>query len=217
MIRGLLILLLTSFFISCSSTYKTTYFPSKEDFNKYFNKKTKNEKLNLEFYSDSILTTNSKTIIHTDTLTIYTKKAINEEIPLKEIKAINYKTADYRSANLSLKSGKELDVEGIVFQSNLLKYKVNEAEVIQRNIPLRLIKEVSYKKHWKSIIPGFFSGILIGGVIGATGLVIHIQDGGMHEEFDSGTSGVFGSFLGAIIGSIVGYIIGFEYNFQFNN
>ena len=216
MMKSLFALVFTFLLISCSSTYKTTYFSPKEDFNKYFNEKVKDENLKILLINDSVLITDFKTIIKNDTLLLYTKKTIDEKIPLSEITSIHY-TVDYHSASLSLKNRENIFAKDLEFQVDSLKYKVNGTQAIQRTIPLKLINEISYKSHWRGTIPGFLGGILVGGAIGASGLVINIKDGGMQEKFDPASSALFGSFFGMLIGPIVGYIIGFEYSFEFNN
>lgn len=75
------------------------------------------------------------------------------------------------------------------------------------------IKMVSYKNHWKGIVHGTLSGILLGGLLGSTEWPFHPPDG--HGHFDQFEAMVLGAFSGLIIGGVVGYILGYNVNYQF--
>ncbi len=85
-----------------------------------------------------------------------------------------------------------------------------------RLVPITDVKQVSYKNHWKAMVPGFAMGLLIGGLIGATGLVFNFKEGGNHPKTDYGSNIWLGSLNGIIIGTVVGFIVGFNEIYQFS-
>ena len=165
------------------------------------------------FYSDS------KIEINDDTFYIFEKTIEKKyyEIPTREIKKIDYIINDFKSADLLLKSGIQLKAENISTTKDTIKFLGIKTNIHKKVLsPINDIKSISYKNHWKGIIPGFAAGIVGGFAIGATGWVFKFKEGGNHPRFAPIQSSIAGAFLGMLIGSVVGYIIGYDINYQFN-
>ena len=205
-------------FMGCSTNYMVKEFGSKDDYYKYFNNHAGSKELNIKLKSDANLAANLGAKIKADSLQFDTikVKADNEEISLNTIKSIDYNVSDLHSAHLSLKNGRELNVQNMIFKPNSLQCKAYEDLLISQNISLNSIKEISYISRWKCVIPGLLSGVLLGGIFGATGWVINIKNGGMQEKFDPLNSAVLGAFIGGIIGPVVGYILGWKTGYHFD-
>jgi len=129
-------------------------------------------------------------------------KDFNKSAPSKELKVV-----------LTNDSSFNVFKGVIVNDTMLLNY--NSLSTI-KSIPLSTINEVSYKNHWKGIVPGFLLGVIVGGTLGTTGLLGKPKEGGINPRFDQFTATIGGALLGVIVGSVVGYIIGYKYHFQFN-
>ncbi len=206
-------------FIGCSTTYKVSKYYSEEKLYKDFNNSAQNNKLEITSTNDSSFYSDSKIEINDDTFYIFEKTIEKKyyEIPTEEIKKIDYISSDYKSADLLLKSGIQLDAENISITKDTIKF-LGLKTIIEENVltPMDNVKSVSYKNHWKGIIPGFGAGIIGGFAIGATGWVFNFKEGGNNPRFDPLQSSIAGAFLGILIGSVVGYIIGYDINYQFN-
>ena len=210
-----LFFLLVLFSAGCSTNYAVKEFETEKDFYKFFNNHAGNKRLNILLNSDSTITAASGAKIRTDSLLFDEDKIKtgNEIIPLSEINSIDYISADYKSAKLSLKNGRELYSKNIIFKHDSLKCEASENFIINISLPLNSIKAANYNTHWKGIFPGFFSGILIGGVLGA--LTFNIESGGNSPKVDHTQGAFLGGITGAIMGMFTGFIIGWNTNFHF--
>ncbi len=211
------------FFIGCSSTFKVTDYSSKEKFYEDVNNSIKNRDFNL-VTADSSFTALAGSIIKDDSLKT-TSKFQEKIIPLKDVKSIKYFGNAYEipSATVWLGNGKELRAEQIKELPDSM-IQLTNVRVSSGYISVDKIQAISYKTRWQCTLLGapigFASGALIGGILGRSGAIIHINDGGNHPTFDSGTSMVVGAAWGALIGTvtgiIVGYIIGWDHVYQFH-
>ncbi len=203
------------FFIGCSTTYRISNYSSKEEFYKDINNTIKNRNTDI-VANDSLYTLSEGSKIKDDTL--YTiAKIKDEKIPLSDIREIKYfgKTYEEPSAYIWTKNGKELNAENVkILPDSSLQFTNMAIE----HMPIDNVKEISYKTRWIGIPLGFAGGILVGGIIGSTGWIINVREGGNPPRlFDAGTSILYGAAIGAVIGSIIGYIIGWNYVYWFNH
>jgi uncharacterized protein YcfL len=200
--------------IGCSSTYKVTYYPSKEDFYKDINSSMKNRDVNVVTVDSSFIAFEGS-VIKNDTL--QTVSNVQEKITLSEIRDFKYYGNGYEahSASIWLKSGKELTMENVKIMPDS---SVQFITTTNKLIPLTDIKHLSYKNHLVGLGSGIFAGITIGAAIGATGLIIRAPEDGMPSEdkWNSGSSAIFGAVCGIVTGAIVGAIIGWDMIYQFN-
>ncbi|MHB8854554.1 MAG: hypothetical protein ACYC6P_14525 [Ignavibacteriaceae bacterium] len=87
----LMIMSLSLFCVGCSSYYTAKDFSSKEKYYKDFNDFAKNKNMTVTLINDSSFTTYVGSEILNDTLSFLREKDFtHEEIPLKNIKSINY-------------------------------------------------------------------------------------------------------------------------------
>lgn len=210
--------------IGCSSTYRVTDYPSKEKFQEDINSSIKDRDINVATVDSSFISSAGSEIKGDSLLTV--AKIQEEKISLKDVKDIKYIEHGYEepSAYLWLKNGEKLRPEGIKILPDSM-IQLTNLRINSKYVSINKIKEISYKTRWQSTligIPlGFAGGALTGGIIGATGIIIHINDGGNHPTFDSGTSMMVGAALGVLIGTvtgaIVGYIVGWDHIYQFSN
>jgi hypothetical protein len=102
----------------------------------------------------------------------------------------------------------------IVFNDSLILNTNSEGS--NKTFPLLRVKQVSYKNHWKGIVPGLLIGTIVGGAFGSTGWVLKPKSGGNPPlKFDQGQGIFIGALLGAVVGSVVGYIFGYNFNYEF--
>ena len=201
------------FLIGCSTTYRISNYSSKEEFYKDINNTIKNRSTDI-VANDSSYTLSEGSKIKDDTL--YTiVKIPYKKIPLRDTREIKYfgETYEEPSAYIWTKSGKELNAENVkIMPDSSLQF----TDITSDHIPLDRIKEISYKTRGIGIPLGFAGGILVGGLIGSTGWIINIKEGGQPPFlFNAGTSILYGATIGAVIGSIIGYIIGWNYVYWF--
>ena len=210
--------------MGCSSTYKVTDYPSKEKFYEDINSSIENRNFNV-VADDSSFTGFRGSEIKNDSLYAVTRiQGKKETISSEDIKEIKYfgKAYEEPSADIWLKNGEELRAENLINLSGS-KLQFTNIKINSGYIPIDKVKEISYKAKWKGTligIPrGFACGIVIGGILGANGIIAHTDTGGMHPTFDGWSSMIGGAFWGAIIGTvvgpIVGYITGWNNIFQF--
>ena len=210
--------------MGCSSTYKVTDYPSKEKFYEDINSSIENRNFNV-VADDSSFTGFRGSEIKNDSLYAVTRIIEKEEtISSEDIKEIKYfgKAYEEPSADIWLKNGEELRAENLINLSGS-KLQFTNIKINSGYIPIDKVKEISYKDKWKGTligIPrGFACGIIIGGILGANGTIVHVNEGGMHPTFDPWSSMIGGAALGAVVGivvgPIVGYITGWNNIFQF--
>jgi len=130
------------------------------------------------------------------------KKEFNRSAPSKVLKVV-------------LTNDSSFNVFKGVIVNDTMYLNYNSTNTI-KSIPVSTVNEVIYKNHWKSILPGFLLGGIVGGTLGTAGLLGRPKDGGNNPKFDQFTATIGGALLGTIVGSVVGYIIGYKYHFQFN-
>jgi len=118
-------------------------------------------------------------------------------------------------SSLVFPEGAEIKNDSIYLKYYPNYYPLNLKLKNDKYFPLTDIKKVSYRNHWKGILPGFYSGLFSGGFIG--GILFNYKEGGNHPQKDWGTSIFMGAFYGMIVGVIVGTIIGWENIYQFNH
>jgi hypothetical protein len=124
------------------------------------------------------------------------------------------KSASNKELNIVLRNDSSFNgFKGIINDDTLL---LNYNSPIKKYLLISNINKVSYKNHWKGIVPGFLLGIISGSAIGSTGWIWRPKDGGNNPHFDQFMATIGGALWGAIIGSVLGYIIGYKYYFHFN-
>jgi hypothetical protein len=210
-------------FISCSSTYTTKDFSSKEKFYDDFNNFAKDKNVEVQFVNDSSLTIGNGAIIIRDTLYALgfrTDKKFGS-IAVSKIKNIDYITSDYKSANLLLKNGSQISVEEINVTNDTLSYTYSKKIITQdAAMPLTKIKKVSYKNRWFSTPAGFLSGGIIGAYIGSKfpsySYHANMATGKQEVSEQNLNSALYGLGSGVIIGTVTGWLIGYTYTYQFN-
>ncbi len=116
-----------------------------------------------------------------------------------------------RNLTIKLHKGNLLKSQGAqIVNDSLLLYPLNENKILL----ISQIKEVSYKNHPKGLIPGAFSGILAGMVLGAAiELLTTDHPGSSSPTFAE--AALLGAVSGFIVGSAIGYNIGFTIKYQF--
>ena len=210
--------------IGCSSTYKVIDYPSEEKFHEDINSSIENRNFDV-VTDDSSFTCFEGSKITDDSLYAVTKILKEKEtISSRDIKEIKYfsKAHEAPSTTIWLKNGEELRAEDVMNLSGSTLQFTN-IKINSGYIPIDKVKEISYKAKWKGTLigvpRGFVFGIIAGGILGATGTITHVNEGGNHLTFDQWTSMIEGAALGAVIGivvgPIIGYIIGWNNIFQF--
>ncbi len=217
----LIITLFSLFFTACTSNYTIKEFNSKKEYYNYFNDHSGNKKLNIKLTIDSSLITDSGARIQSDSLLFKYDivKSGNEVIPLSEINSIDYKTSDNRSAHLSLKNGREIEAENLMFQPNSLKCKIKENLARNEKIPLSLIKAISYKNHFQGIVTGILCGFLAGVILTASQVIpaeVHEGNPPYPHDYNFMAVGLISLPLGIIAGGVIGGNIGYKYTYHFN-
>ncbi len=210
--------------VGCSSTYRITDYASKEKFYEDINNSIGNRDFNV-VADDSSFTGLRGSEIKNDSLYAVTRiQGKKKTISSGDIKEIKYFGNAYEepSATIWLKNGEELRAENLMNLSGS-KLQFTNIKINSGYIPIDKVKEISYNAKWKGTligIPrGFACGIVIGGILGANGIIAHTNSGGNHPTFDGWISMIKGAALGAVIGivvgPIVGYITGWDNVFQF--
>ena len=195
------------FLIGCSSTYKVTYYPSKEAFYEDVSGSMKNRDVNVVTV-DSSFTALEGSKIKDDSILIVAN--IQEKIPLSEIKDIKYYGNAYEapSAYIWLKSGEELNTNNVKVLSDSSIQFIN---ITNEKIQLADVKHVSYTNHWVGMGVGMFTGVLTGIALASSNLEIKYSGGGI--EFNNY---FWGFMVETVLGTIVGAIIGWDMIYQFN-
>lgn len=211
-------------FVSCSSTYNVTDFPSTEKFKEDINSSIKNRDINVVTFDSSFTSLAGSEIKGDSLLTV--AKIQEEKISLKDVKNVKYfsHANEIPSAYVWLKNGKELKAESIKELPDSV-IQLTNLTVNSGHVPINKVQEISYKTRWQSTligIPlGFAGGAVAGGILGATGTIIRVNNGGNHPSFDSGDSFYAGFVLGAVIGTvtgtILGYILGWNHIYRFSH
>ena len=217
----LFVTIILFFFIGCSTSYVTQEFKSKMDFNKHFNQHAEDKNLNIQLKTDSVLTTNAGARIENDSLVFVSRqvKIENIKIPLKEINSLDYKIYNSTSTHLSLKNGKEIEVDSMVFLPSMLKCNTKEEFLIKNHIPLNFVKGVSYNNHLEGTLTGMLYGV-VGGLLITISKVIpaNVREGNppYPNDYDYFAVGIISIPLGILVGGITGGFIGHKYNYEFN-
>lgn len=214
-----IIFLLPVIFISftgCSITHDIAYSSSEKEFYDDYNNSAGNRNVEVIFKNDSTFHQENHTLIRNDTLYCFvkTKEEKYYEVPTSSVKKINYLTNDFKTAGLTLNDGDQLKGEDIFITKDSISFWGVREQTLKYNVsPVNNIKTISYKNHWKGVVPGSLSGILLGGLLGTSGWILHPPDG--HGHFAQAEATVAGALSGLIVGGVVGYIIGFNINYQF--
>jgi hypothetical protein len=203
-------------FIGCSTTFQTTNFKSKKEFNAYINHSVRNKKFNITFVNDSTIECEKGVQVQNDKIVVQQNKTvIDTTFPLNKIENINYGTYSansFQSGQLELSNGITLDATNIRTVNDSIKFDSEFS--YQKGIPIDKVRSLSYNNHWKGVLPGFLGGALSGAIIG--GLVLKPKSGGNPPlQVNTFQAAVEGAAIGIIIGPIIGYIIGHNYNFEF--
>jgi hypothetical protein len=220
-IFDLLILLLSLLIIGCSTTYRISDYPFRENFYSDFNNSAKDKELKITLNNDSTVTAYFGGKILNDSLFIITPVKINEN----EVKEIIYNN-DSKSNKLFLNNGDTLTVKKttMIPGSILFMDSNNSFE----SIPLNKVKKISYNDNWSGvpypIIFGTIFGIPFGAIVGIIINKINPPNNTMPQsgsyvssiEDDTINSGIIiGSIAGLITGGII-CIEGYTYIYQFN-
>lgn len=211
------------FLFGCSSTYKLTDYNSKEGFYKDVNSSIKNRDVNVVTFDSSFISSAGSRIKDDSLQTVARIK--EEKIALRDVKDIKYfgRVYEAASAYVWLQSNKELRAETFKKLPDSM-IKLTNIRLNSGNIPIDKVKEITYKTRWQSTLigapTGFASGTVLGGILGATGIMFRSENGGNHPKFDPGTSmiagAIGGALIGTITGAIVGYIVGWDHIYQFD-
>ncbi|MHB8580580.1 MAG: hypothetical protein ACYDA4_12085 [Ignavibacteriaceae bacterium] len=225
-----LIMFFFLFLIGCSSTYKITDFPSKDQFFADFNKSAKDNSLKVFLKDDSTITSNDGARISNDSLLLPIQVQKVERISKDKINDIKYSGSDMSnlSAIIFLKNG----TEAIAKNVNILSDSSITATILVNNeeyIPINKVKEISYKNHWVGVPGKLILSTGLGAGFGAfVGFIISKINppnnslpgsgsyaGGIDAQ-DVRTGLIVGSVIGFITGGIIGWISGYTYTYQFN-
>lgn len=210
------ILVALTVFFGCSTTRLLKYSSSKEKFYKDYNSSAGNSDIKITLIDESIVYHDDHSVIRNDTLYAFQREsdAKNYNIPAAEIKKINYLTNDYKNADLLLNDGERLVAKNILISDDSIHFTGIRELIVKKQLnPVDDIKVISYKNHWKGVVPGSLSGILLGGLLGTSGWILHPPDDRGH--FAQAEATIAGALSGLIIGGVVGYILGFNVNYQF--
>jgi hypothetical protein len=206
-------------FTGCTITHDIVYSSSEREFYDDYNNSAGNKNVEVILKNDSTFYQENHTLIRNDSLYHFVKTEDEKyyELPTSSVKKINYLTNDFKTARLTFNDGDQLKGEDIFITRDSISFLGIREQTLKYAVsPVNNIKMISYKNHWKGVIPGLLAGILLGGVIGTTGWIYHPMDGGMTEQFDQASATIMGALTGLVIGPIAGYIIGFNINYQFS-
>ncbi len=208
--------LVSILFAGCSSFYNIQKYSSKEIFIEQFNKSVKDKNVTITLTNDSSFSAYGSSIIVKDSLSFVSQ--IKEEIKIEpgEIKNIKYygNSMTSLSAEILLKDGKVIKAENVSLLSDS-SIKTTMVKDIFNQLPLFMIKEVSYKNHWLGIPGRFLMGT-------ATGIVLGLTIGSALNDNTQGglaRSEIFflaGPSIGSLVGIVWGYLDGYNYIYQFN-
>ncbi|MCL5030164.1 MAG: hypothetical protein M1480_14230 [Bacteroidetes bacterium] len=206
------------FLSGCSSIYTAENFSSKEKFYEDFNKSAKNKAVKITTTNDSSFASPEVSKISNDTL-FFVSQIKDEMIRIKhdEIKDIQYYGSDMLnlSAVILLKNGEKLNAENVNLISDS-SINASYKKHIYGFLPLRKIKEVSFKNHWLGVPARLAIGTISGFGIGffvVNGIIGQQNINGQDEDL-SIIGGL--SAIGLAVGSVWGWIEGYNYTYQFN-
>ncbi len=200
-------------FIGCFSTYNVTDFSSKEKFYEDFNNSAGNKSLNIVLKNDSSITAvNGANISHDSLIFAMQIQRETKILSKDEVRIIRYKGQNIFNT-IYFKNGDSLIANNIYILSDSSIFAEYFDSTFE-HLPIKIIKEVSYKNHWPAIIPGIVCGILGSFIIAGVGETdSRNSDSGI---FASGAAMFYGVPLGIITGGIIGWYIGYSYTYQFN-
>jgi hypothetical protein len=197
--------------MGCYSNYTVQDFPSKEKFYEDFNNSVKNREIKVAFTNDSLIYYPYGVILEHDTIFSNMLKPY----PLSGILKIDYSNSDYKSANILLKNGSNLQVQDIKMGIDSIYFYDNNSSIKGNYLfPVDKVKSISYKRTW----PGIASGFLIGAPLGFLTALL-IGNSIDHSQYGSGIAleyRIFGAPIGAIIGGIIGGILEYNYTYKFS-
>ena len=150
---------LSMLFMGCYSNYTVRDFPTKEKFYEDFNNSVKNREIKITFIDDSLFYYSYGVILEHDTIF----SNMLTPYPLSEISKIDYSNSDYKSANILLKNGSELQVQDITMGKDSIYYYDNNSSIKGNYLfPVDKVKSISYKRTWPGIASGFLTGASLG-------------------------------------------------------
>jgi hypothetical protein len=211
LITAVVTLLLTG----CSSTYKVSEFLSKDKFYENFNKSASDGTAEITLGNDSVLVAERGAQILNDSLT-FTERILKEEnkLSMGEVKRIEYIDYANHSGNIILNNDNKLSGEKIKVLSDSTVQFFSYRK-IDKQIPIKNIKEVSYKNHLHSTTLGFIGGVILGVTVDL--LVVGLIKNHNQGEAETVNHDILDIFIGTTIaGGIVGYLTGYTYIYQFN-
>ena len=203
-------------FVGCSTTHYLKYSASNKEFYDDYNNSAGNRNVEVILKNDSTFYQENHTLIRNDTLYYFVKTEEGKyyELPTSSVKKINYLTNDFKTAGLIFNDGDHLKGKDIFITKDSISFLGVREQIFKYNLsPVNHIKIITYKNHWKVVVPGSLSGILLGGLLGTSGWILHPPDG--HGHFAQAEATIAGALSGLIIGGVVGYILGFNVNYQF--
>ena len=202
----------------CSTTHYLKYSKSDNQFYEDYNNSAGHKAIEVAFTNDSVMYYDNHSVIRDDTLYYFETESEekNYNLPGSAIGSIHYTTNDLKNADLVLDNGEKLKAESISIYADSISFTGIREWISKKTLaPVDELKIVSYKNHWKGVIPGVLGGILLGGALGATGWIYHPMDGGNTETFAQAEATALGAISGLLIGGVVGYLLGFNVNYQF--
>ena len=218
---NLLIHILSLFVIGCSTTYRVSDYPFRENVYADFNNSARNKELKITLNNDSTVTAYFGGKILNDSLFIITPVKINEN----EVKEIIYNN-DSKSNKLFLNNGDTLTVKKTTMIPGAILFTDNNNSF--ESIPLNKVKKISYKDNWSGvpypIIFGTVFGIPAGAFMGYIVTKINPPNtngpfsGSLYsgqEDQNINTGIIIGSIAGLITGGIICFE-GYTYIYQFN-
>jgi hypothetical protein len=174
--------------MGCYSNYTVRDFPTKEKFCEDFNNSVKSKEIKVTFTNDSLVYYPYGVFLEHDT--IFTNKL--QPFLRSEILNINYSSNNYKSANILLKNGSELQVQDINIDKDSIYFYVNNSSIKGNYLfPVDKVKSISYKRTWPGIASGFLTGASLGFL---TGLLI--GNSVDHSEYGSGIASEYRVFGG---------------------
>jgi len=209
------------FFTGCSSTYKVTYFPTKEKFYEEFNDTFKDREAKVILTNDSCFTADKGVVVKNNLVVCYStfENKRPQKFILFDLSAINFAGNNNQSAKIILKNGEEFNAENVLTTRDSINFTEVRRLLKIDSFPIDKVRTVSYTSRWKGIFPGMKIGFASLGILGyLIGKNITEQAGGHPENRESQELGgfVLGIMTGSITGSIVGYIVGYDVQYQFN-
>lgn len=202
--------------IGCSSTYTIKDFSSKEKFYEDFNNSAKDKTVKVTLTNDSSFTTLNGASISNDSL-IFISQIKKEKIIIEPGEITNIKYYGIDMSNLSalilLKNGEEIKAENVSLISDS-SINATVKKTIYEFIPLKNVREVSYKNHWLGVPIRLFNGTVGGFVIGLISSHVFVNQ---NEQSDAAIYVGWGiTAIGLVAGGIWGWIEGYNYTYQFN-